>query len=200
MSLLPCSCGAPCFGQWFSGTARQSGDQVYVCAESVCALRPFLGSSQRTRLQMNRRQVANVYAGSFCLPFDSSCISSSAQRDHRCDFTHFRKDLTSAQRWCLTPSHLAILSPLAWIELHFKPFTALFCVSHIKGGSGFVPHDCLCMWFQLISRDADGSSSCKHCGWVSNTPGQNGNEAMVSCGYGLEFVLGCKNQCQWLNE
>lgn len=36
-SFLPCSCGAPCFGQWFSGTARKSRDQVYVCAESMCA-------------------------------------------------------------------------------------------------------------------------------------------------------------------
>lgn len=66
------------------------------------------------------------------------------------------------------------------MEMHLKPFIVFVCVFHIKGGSGLVPHDCLCMWFQLISCDADGSTSCKHCGWVSNILGQNGNEAMVS--------------------
>lgn len=114
-----------------------------------------------------------AYAGGLALlPVSCSCGSSS------------HPSVSTGDILSVILYHPLMLSAPASTEMHFRALIALLGRAPHEGGggsSGFLPHDCLCVWFQLISCDADGSSSCKHCGRVSNVPGLNGNEATVSC-------------------
>lgn len=137
---------------------------------SVCELRSFLGSGGRTRPPDGRgRTCVRRRACSASRQLLLRLLQPS-QRFHG--------------RYSVVLYHPLMLSAPASTDMHFRALIALLGAFHMKaggGGSGFLPHDCLCVWFQLISCDADGSSSCKHCGRVSNVPGRNGNEATVSC-------------------
>lgn len=170
ISFLSCLCRAQCFGQGFSGTVTSSHGQFLVCAESLCGSILLGLQSKNTSEQKGggKHTYEELFYSRFC---------SGHPAYPWVIFLH-----ALAQRWCLWLCIIDWFYQLLFKQkCIFNPFIALLCVLHIKGGSGFVPRDCLCMWFQLISCDADGSSSCKHCGWVSNILGQNRNEPIVLC-------------------